>query len=161
MSESEPPIVVIAGPTASGKSQLALAAAREFGGAIINADSMQVYRDLRALTARPSEAELKQIPHFLYGEIDAGESCSAGRWRGLALADIARARGAGRLPMIVGGTGLYLSALLDGLAAVPPVPAAVVAETRALHALLGGEQFRAALAEHDPEGAKRLHAGDT
>ncbi len=161
ISESGAPVIVITGPTASGKSQLAVAVAREFGGAIINADSMQVYRDLRVLTARPGEAELAQIPHFLYGEIDAGESCSAGRWRNLALAGIARAREEGRLPIVVGGTGLYLSALLDGLAAVPPVPASVVAETRDLHARLGGEQFRAALAEHDPEGARRLHAGDT
>jgi tRNA dimethylallyltransferase len=161
MSESEAPVIVIAGPTASGKSHLALALAREFNGAIINADSMQVYRDLRVLTARPGETELARAPHFLYGGIDAGESCSAGRWRGLALAEIARARSAKRLPMIVGGTGLYLSALLDGLAEVPPVPAPIITETRELHARLGGEQFHAALAEHDPEGAKRLHAGDT
>jgi len=161
MSESEAPVIVIAGPTASGKSHLALAVAREFNGAIINADSMQVYRDLRVLTARPDETELARAPHFLYGGIDAGESCSAGRWRGLALAEIARARSAKRLPLIVGGTGLYLSALLDGLAEVPPVPARIITETRELHARLGGEQFRAALAERDPEGAKRLHAGDT
>ena len=139
ISELGAPVIVIAGPTASGKSALALAVAREFGGTIINADSMQVYRDLRVLTARPGEAELARAPHRLYGVIDAGESCSAGRWRSLALAEIARAREAGRLPMLVGGTGLYLSALLDGLAAVPPVPAAVVAEARALHARLGGE----------------------
>jgi tRNA dimethylallyltransferase len=122
---------------------------------------MQVYRDLRVVTARPIEAEMKDIPHALYGEIDAGESCSAGRWRGLALVEIARARAAGRVPVIAGGTGLYLSALLDGLADVPPVPEAIVDETRALHAQLGGEKFRAALAALDPEAAKRLHAGDT
>jgi len=161
ISESGAPVIVIAGPTASGKSQLALAVAQEFGGAIINADSMQVYRDLRVLAARPSEAEMARIPHCLYGEIDAGEICSAGRWRNLALAEIARTREAGRVPLIVGGTGLYLSALLDGLAAVPPVPAPVIAETRELHARLGGAQFRDALAELDPESAKRLHAGDT
>jgi tRNA dimethylallyltransferase len=161
MSESEAPIIVIAGPTASGKSHLALAVAREFGGAIINADSMQVYRDLRVLTARPGETELAQAPHFLYGGIDAGESCSAGRWRGLALTEIARARTARRLPIIVGGTGLYLSALLDGMADVPSVSAPIITETRELHARLGGEKFRAALAELDAEGAKRLHAGDT
>jgi tRNA dimethylallyltransferase len=158
---SESPIIVIAGPTASGKSRLAVAVAREFGGAIINADSMQVYRDLRVVTARPGDAEMKAVPHFLYGDIDAGESCSAGRWRGLALAAIARTRAAELLPVIAGGTGLYISALLDGLADVPPVSEDIVAETRELHARMGGEKFRAALAELDPEAAKRLHAGDT
>jgi tRNA dimethylallyltransferase len=164
MSESgnsESPIIVIAGPTASGKSRLAVAVAREFRGAVINADSMQVYRDLRVVTARPGDAEMAMVPHHLYGGIDAAESCSAGRWRGLALAEIARAQAAGLMPVIAGGTGLYLSALLDGLADVPPVPETIVAEARELHARLGGEKFRAALAELDPAAAKRLHGGDT
>ncbi|MDE2229498.1 MAG: tRNA (adenosine(37)-N6)-dimethylallyltransferase MiaA [Alphaproteobacteria bacterium] len=161
MSSADQPVVVIAGPTASGKSRLALAVAREFRGTIINADSMQVYRDLHILTARPPEDEMALAPHRLYGKIDAGESCSAGRWRNFALIEIARARGEGRLPILVGGTGLYLSALLDGIAEIPPVPADVVGEARRLHARLGGEEFRRALAALDPVAAGKLPAGDT
>ena len=155
------PVVIVAGPTASGKSALALAVAEALGGTIINADSMQVYRDLAVLTARPGAAELARAPHRLYGVIDAAEACSAGRWRDLALAEIVAAREAGRVPILAGGTGLYLRALLEGLAAVPPVPAALRAEARALHARLGGEAFRQVLAARDPEAAQRLAAGDT
>ncbi|HZT50487.1 MAG TPA: tRNA (adenosine(37)-N6)-dimethylallyltransferase MiaA [Stellaceae bacterium] len=154
-------ILIIAGPTASGKSALALALAEALGGTVINADSMQVYRDLRVLTARPDPAAEARAPHRLYGVIDAAEACSAGRWRGMALAEIAAARAEGRLPLLVGGTGLYLHALLHGLAPVPPVPAAVRAEARALHAALGGAAFRARLAARDPEAAARLAPGDT
>ena len=154
-------LVIVAGPTASGKSALALALAEEFGGTVINADSMQVYRDLAVLTARPGAAELARAPHRLYGVIDAAESCSAGRWRALALGEIAAARAEGRLPILAGGTGLYLRALLEGLAPVPPVPAAIRAEARALHAQLGGEAYRSLLAELDPDAARRLAAGDT
>ncbi|HKR18813.1 MAG TPA: tRNA (adenosine(37)-N6)-dimethylallyltransferase MiaA [Stellaceae bacterium] len=161
MASDEQPVIVIAGPTASGKSRLALAVAREFAGTIINADSMQVYRDLRVLTARPSDDELASAPHQLYGVIDAAESCSAGRWRDLTLIEIARARCERRLPILVGGTGLYLSALLEGIADIPAVPAAVVAEARALHAQLGGEKFRRALAALDPTLAAKLPAADT
>ena len=160
-SAVSPPVVIVAGPTASGKSALALAVAEALGGTIINADSMQVYRDLAVLTARPGAAELARAPHRLYGVIDAAEACSAGRWRDLALAEIVAAREAGRVPILAGGTGLYLRALLEGLAAVPPVPAALRAEARALHARLGGEAFRQALAARDPEAAQRLAAGDT
>ena len=160
-SAAQQPIVIVAGPTASGKSALALAIAEALGGTIINADSMQVYRDLAVLTARPGAAELARVPHRLYGVIDAAEACSAGRWRDLALAEIAAARAAGRVPVLAGGTGLYLRALLDGLAPVPPVPAALREEARALHARLGGEAFRDALARHDPDAARRLAASDT
>src|SRR5216683_5166490 len=155
------PIVIVAGPTASGKSALALAVAEALGGTIINADSMQVYRDLAVLTARPGAAELARVPHRLYGVIDAAEACSAGRWRALALGEIAAAREAGRVPVLSGGTGLYLRALLDGLAPVPPVPAALREEARSLHARLGGEAFRRALAARDPDAAQRLSPGDT
>jgi len=161
MVSGEQPVIVIAGPTASGKSRLALAVAREFAGTIINADSMQVYCDLRVLTARPSDDELALAPHRLYGEIDAAESCSAGRWRDLALIEIARVRREGRVPILVGGTGLYLSALLEGIADIPAVPATVVAEVRALHTQLGGEKFRRALAALDPISAAKLPAADT
>jgi len=161
MTPPSPALVIVAGPTASGKSALALAVAEAIGGTVINADSMQVYRDLAVLTARPGAAELARAPHRLYGVIDAAEACSAGRWRDLALAEISLARQAGRVPVLTGGTGLYLRALLEGLAPVPPVPAALRAEARALHARLGGEAFRQALAEHDPDAARRLAAGDT
>ncbi|MGH6977013.1 MAG: tRNA (adenosine(37)-N6)-dimethylallyltransferase MiaA [Stellaceae bacterium] len=161
MASDEQPVIVVAGPTASGKSQIALAVAREFAGTIINGDSMQIYRDLRVLTARPSDDELALAPHRLYGEIDAVESCSAGRWRDLALIEIARAHRERRLPILVGGTGLYLSALLEGIADIPAVPAAVIAEVRALHARLGGEEFHHALAALDPISAAKLPAADT
>jgi tRNA dimethylallyltransferase len=156
-----PSVIIIAGPTGSGKSALALAVAEEFAGTIINADSMQVYRDLAVLTARPGAAELARAPHRLYGTVDAAEACSAGRWREAALAEIAAAREAGRLPLLVGGTGLYLRALLQGLAPVPPVPAEARAAARALHASIGPARFHAALARLDPEAAGRLPPGDT
>ena len=154
-------LVIVAGPTASGKSTLALALAEEFRGTVINADSMQVYRDLPVLTAQPGEADRVRAPHRLYGAIDAAEACSAGRWRALALAEIAAAREQGRVPILAGGTGLYLRALLQGLAPVPPVPASAREEARALHARLGGPGFRRVLAALDPEAAERLAPGDT
>jgi tRNA dimethylallyltransferase len=155
------PLVIVAGPTASGKSALALALAGEFGGTIINADSMQVYRELRVLTARPGPEAEALAPHRLYGTIDAAESCSVGRWRGLALAEIAAARAAGTVPILVGGTGLYLHALVHGIAAVPAIPAEARQAARALHRALGGAAFHARLAERDPEGAQRLGPHDT
>jgi tRNA dimethylallyltransferase len=154
------PIVIVAGPTASGKSALALALAETFGGTLINADSMQLYRDLAVLSARPGAAEMARVPHRLYGILDAAAACSAGSWRELALAEIAAVRAAGRLPILVGGTGLYLRALLDGIAPVPPLPPAFRAAARALHERLGGAAFRAALAALDPEAARRLPASD-
>jgi tRNA dimethylallyltransferase len=155
------PLVIVAGPTASGKSALAVALAEEFRGVVINADSMQVYRDLNVLTARPGPDAEARAPHRLYGVIDASEACSAGRWRDMALAEIAAAREKALLPIVAGGTGLYLHALIRGLAAVPPVPPAAREAARALHAELGGTAFRARLAAHDPVAAARLPAGDT
>src|SRR5215813_6330520 len=114
MAEADTPIVLLGGPTASGKSALALALAEEFRGTIINADSMQIYGDLAVLTARPGPAALARAPHRLYGVLDAGEAGSAGRWRDLAEAEIAAAQAQGRLPILVGGTGLYFRALLRG-----------------------------------------------
>jgi tRNA dimethylallyltransferase len=158
---SVPEIVIVAGPTASGKSALALAIAEEFGGTIINADSQQVYRDLAVLSARPSDAEMARAPHRLYGVIDAAENCSAGRWLALANAEIDAARAAGRLPILAGGTGLYLEALLKGLAELPPIPPSAREEAKALHAELGGVAFRARLAMLDPVSAAKLGANDT
>ncbi len=153
-------IVIVAGPTASGKSALALALAAEFGGTIINADSQQVYRDLAVLSARPGDAEMGRAPHQLYGVIDAAENCSAGRWLALAHSEIDAARAAGRLPILAGGTGLYLEALLNGLAELPPIPAAARAEAKALYAELGGTAFHVRLAALDPAGAAKIAASD-
>lgn len=148
--------VLIAGPTASGKSALALALADRLGGAIVNADSMQVYGGLRVITARPSDEEAAQAPHRLYGHIDAGEIYSTGRW----LADVAEALTAitaeGRVPIIVGGTGLYFKALTQGLAAVPPIPADIRAQVRGRLESEGVGALYADLIERDPVTAARL-----
>ncbi len=114
--------ILIAGPTASGKSGLALALAEKLGGTIINADSMQVYRELRILTARPSAEDEARVPHLLYGHVPAAEAYSAGRYAADAARAIEEARAAGRVPIIVGGTGLYFKALLEGLVADPCHP---------------------------------------
>ncbi|MFQ5775146.1 MAG: tRNA (adenosine(37)-N6)-dimethylallyltransferase MiaA [Kiloniellaceae bacterium] len=156
-----PPVVVVTGPTASGKSGLALTLAEAFGGVVINADSMQVYRELAILTARPGADALARAAHRLYGVLPGRERCSAGRWRTMALAEIAATQAAGKLPLLVGGAGLYLRALERGLAPVPGIPAAVRAAARALHQKLGGEAFHAALAIRDPATAARLRPGDT
>ena len=153
-------IVVIGGPTAGGKSEIALQIAREFGGAVINADSMQVYQELRIVTARPDDAMLAAAPHRLYGVLPARERCSAGRWRRLALAEIAAAGRAGRLPVLVGGTGLYLRALLDGIAETPDIPDAQVQEVAAWIGRAGLEAARARLRTVDPALAGRPAALD-
>ncbi len=154
------PVVVVTGPTASGKSGLALDLAEALGGVVINADSMQVYRELAILTARPDLAMMRRVPHRLYGVLPGAERCSAGRWRVMALAEIEAARAQGLVPIVVGGTGLYLRALTDGLDPVPEVPEAARAKARALHRELGGAGFRAALARRDPAIAARLHPND-
>lgn len=155
------PLLIVGGPTASGKSALAVAIAEEFGGTVINADSMQVYADLRILTNRPGPAEERRAPHRLFGFLDAADPCSAARWAELAEAEIRSARAEGRLPILVGGTGLYFRALLHGLADIPPIPPEIREEARALHAERGGAGFHAALAARDPEAAARLPPGDT
>ena len=132
MSPMRPPLLVIAGPTASGKSALALALAEAFGGTIINADSMQVYRDLPILTAQPSAADLARAPHRLYGTIDAAEACSAGRWRALALAQIAAATDEGRLPIIAGSSGE--SPRASSASASATAPSSTIRRKRASHA---------------------------
>ena len=154
------PVLVVAGPTASGKSGLALALAERFGGVVINADSMQVYRELAVLTARPGPDALARVPHRLYGVLAAETACSAGRWRELALGEIAEARAAGRLAIVTGGSGLYLQALVAGMTPLPEVPREVREETGALYAKLGAEGFHAALAARDPLTARRLRPRD-
>jgi tRNA dimethylallyltransferase len=157
---SAPRAVLIAGATASGKSALASTLAEELGGTIINADSMQVYRDLRIITARPAPDEEARVPHLLYGHVDAAENYSAGRWcveAGAAIAAVART---GRLPIVVGGTGLYFKTLTQGLAAVPPIPATLRAEVRGRLAAEGVAALHAELARHDAASAQRLMPGD-
>jgi tRNA dimethylallyltransferase len=155
------PVVVIAGPTASGKSAAALAVAEEFGGVVINADSMQVYRDLPVLTAQPAPEDMARVPHRLYGVLAAEDRCTVARWRDMAQAEIDAARDGGRVPVVVGGTGMYLKALMQGLAPVPDVPPEIRAEAAERHAALGAAAFHAELATRDPEMAARLAPGDT
>ncbi len=152
--------VLIAGPTASGKSALALKLAERLGGTVINADSMQVYRDLRIITARPTPEEEARVPHRLYGHVDAAENYSVGRWCVDVQAALAEAAAARRIPIIVGGTGLYFKALTQGLAAVPPTPAEVRASVRARLDAVGPEGLHAELQKRDPEMAARLKPGD-
>lgn len=152
--------VLIAGPTASGKSALALAVAERIGGVIINTDSMQVYRDLAIITARPDAAETARIPHLLYGHVDAAENYSAGRFVEDAATALEQARAAGRTPVFAGGSGLYFKALTTGLAAIPPVDAQVRDAVRARLEALGPAALHAELARRDPEAAAQLQPAD-
>jgi tRNA dimethylallyltransferase len=153
----KPPVALIAGPTASGKSALALRLAEATGGSIINADSAQVYRDLPILSAAPSAEERGRAEHLLYGALDGAQPCSAADWAELASTEIERLQGEGRLPILVGGTGLYLRTLLDGIAPVPAIDPAIRAGVRAASV---GENL-AALALLDPVAAATLNPGDT
>ena len=156
-----PRALIVAGPTASGKSALALALAERFHGAVVNADSMQVYRELRILTARPTPEDEARAPHLLYGVRSAAEPADAAWFRDAALAAMDEARAGGRVPILCGGSGMWLNALVHGIAAIPPVPEGVRAEARALGAELGAPALHARLAERDPETAARLEPGDT
>ena len=153
-----PKIGLIAGPTASGKSALALQLAERFGGTIINADSAQVYRDLRIVTARPSPEEEARAPHRLFGHVDAADTgYSAARWASEARIEIERALAARSLPILVGGTGLYLRTLIDGIAPVPEIDPAIRAEVRAMNLA----DAYAALTIVDRAEAARLNPADT
>ncbi|MGA7072911.1 tRNA (adenosine(37)-N6)-dimethylallyltransferase MiaA [Bradyrhizobium sp.] len=152
--------VLIAGPTASGKSALALALARKTGGFVINADSMQVYRDLRVLTARPSPDEEAEVPHRLYGHVDAAVNFSAGAWVADAATVLKVARAEKRLPIFVGGSGLYFKALTRGLSAVPPIPAEIREAVRGRLERDGVEALHAELSRCDPVSAERLKPRD-
>lgn len=154
------PVIVIGGPTASGKSSLALRVAEEFGGEIVNADSMQIYRDLRVLTARPRSEDTVGIPHHLYGDLGMDERCSAGQWRARALETIGDIHGRDALPIVVGGTGLYLRALLTGLHRMPSVPAVVREELNVRLQARGPSVLHAELTACDPETAAGLNAAD-
>lgn len=152
--------ILIAGPTASGKSALALSLAERLGGVIVNADSMQVYRDLRVITARPTPAEEARVPHRLYGHVDASRRYSVGAWRLDAAAALAAAASAARWAILVGGTGLYFEALIKGLAAVPPTPDDVRAATKARLEAEGAAALHGELMTRDPAMARRLMPGD-
>jgi len=155
-----PNAILIAGPTASGKSALALALAAARNGVVVNGDSMQVYRDLRIITARPAPQEEARVPHLLYGHVDAADAYSVGRWLADARAALTEAEETGRLPIVVGGTGLYFKALTQGLSAVPPIPAAIRDVVRARLAAEGPAALHAALARRDPAAAERLKPAD-
>jgi tRNA dimethylallyltransferase len=153
--------ILITGPTASGKSALALALAQRLDGVVINADAMQVYAELRIVTARPSAADEALAPHALYGVRPAASPGSAAWWRGAALAAMAAAREAGRLPIVCGGTGLYFAALTEGLSEIPDPGEAARAEARRLLAEHGPAGLHAALAKVDQATAARLRPGDS
>lgn len=153
-------VIVIAGPTTSGKSALALALAERLGGIVINADSMQVYRELRILTARPGEAEMARAPHRLYGSVPASESHSVGRWLVDVSHELAEARKAGHPAIITGGTGLYFDALENGLADIAEIPPDIRAHWRDRLAREGPASLHRVLAERDPGMALRLKPSD-
>ena len=152
-----PPVALIAGPTASGKSDLALRLAEATGGAIVNADSAQIYRDLPILSAAPSEADQARAEHWLYGVLEGAQPCSAADWAEMAKAEISRLHGEGRLPILVGGTGLYLRTLLDGIAPIPPIDPEIRARVRGN----GVAENLAELTPLDPVAATTLNPGDT
>jgi tRNA dimethylallyltransferase len=152
--------VLIAGPTASGKSALALDVAERIGGVVINTDSMQVYRDLAVITARPGAAETVRIPHLLYGHVDAAENYSAGRFAQDAASVLEQARANGRIPVFTGGSGLYFKALTAGLAAIPPVPPQVRDAVRARLTASGPGALHEELERRDPAAAAQLRPAD-
>ena len=154
------PALLIGGPTASGKSLLALLLARRHDGVVINADSMQVYRDLAIMTARPDEEEMAQAPHRLFGFLDAAQPCSVALWLEAARAEADAAAAQGRLPILVGGTGLYLAAFMEGISPMPDVPPAVRQEISVRLEQMGSACLHAELAQRDPPTAARLPPGD-
>lgn len=152
----QPPAIVIAGPTASGKSGMALAIAEEFGGVIVNADSMQVYDVLRVITARPAPEDEARAPHRLYGVLPPTAACSAAAWKDMAGAEMEAAWQAGKLPIVVGGTGLYLRTLMHGISPIPDIPDHIRTAARDRLARLGAQAFHSELAVRDPVMASRL-----
>lgn len=154
------PLLLVAGPTASGKSALALALAESLGGSIVNADSVQIYRDLPILTARPTLAEMARVPHFLYGDKPPDYAVSAANWADAARCAIETIRGQGRLPILCGGSGLYLKALLTGFADIPPVPDAIRQQAALRRLELGAAGFHAEIAGFDPALAARRPPAD-
>lgn len=154
-------VLVIGGPTASGKSGLALSLAEKLSGIVINADSMQVYKGLPILTAQPSEADKKKVPHRLYGALAPEKNCSAVIWRDMALAEIRAAHKDGKLPVIVGGTGFYLGTLIKGVSPIPDVPPGVRKRLSSLQKEMGNPAFHHAFAACDPVMAAKLDPFNT
>lgn len=154
------PAILIHGPTASGKSKLAVALAESVDGEVVNADSMQVYADLNVLTARPAPGDMQTVPHHLFGHVDASVRYNTGQWLDdvePVIADILRR---GKVPIVVGGTGLYFLALIDGLSEIPPVPEEVRADVRAVLQADGVGELRTRLEAVDPQSAERIKGGD-
>lgn len=165
MTETSPqkptqPVLIVAGVTASGKSALALDVAEAFDGVIINADSMQVYREIPVISAAPTSADMARVPHRLYGVLPITDPCSAGRWRDLAAGEIDAAHAAGKLPVVVGGTGLYIKALMSGMNDLPASDPVIREELTGQLVMRGEESFRAALAAIDPLAEKAIRQGD-
>jgi tRNA dimethylallyltransferase len=152
--------VLIAGPTASGKSRAALALAKAVGGVVINADSMQVYREAPILTASPSEDDIAAAPHLLYGHVSVREAYSTGRYQDDVQKALSEARSAGKLPIFAGGTGLYFSVLTGGISDIPEIPAEIRTRARARLEEIGVAALHAELAARDPETASRLRPSD-
>ena len=159
-AHAQTPVIVVAGPTASGKSALALDLAERRGGTVINADAMQTYDAFPILTAQPSAEERARVPHALYGVLPLGETVSAARWRTLAAAEIERVLAEGRVPILCGGSGLYIRTLMQGIAAIPEAPPELREQANADWAALGSRAFRERLALHDPEIVARLKPED-
>ncbi|MGB0935574.1 MAG: tRNA (adenosine(37)-N6)-dimethylallyltransferase MiaA, partial [Alphaproteobacteria bacterium] len=155
------PVRCIGGPTASGKSSYALKLAQEIDGVIINADSQQVYQEIPILSAQPSVEDQEKVPHMLYGILPGSQACSAHTWQEMAIEAILKAHQMGKVPIVVGGTGLYLSAIIDGLSAIPEVSAEIRQEVREIAQSQGVQSIRALLDTEDPEMAEILHPNDT
>ena len=154
-------VLIVAGPTASGKSDLAVELAEEFGGVVINADSMQIYEGLEVVTGSPKTVERSRAPHKLYGVWDPATSFSAGQWVGLAKHEIRAAHQAGFLPIVVGGTGMYLRTLIKGIAETPAIPFAIRETVRSRLADEGSVILHAELSKFDPNTAARLNVSDS
>lgn len=152
---------IIAGPTATGKTSAAIELAIEHNGVIINADSMQIYNALPILSAQPSRQEQAAAPHRLYSHFEPNEKCSVDAWQKLALAEIALAHSNGQLPIIVGGTGFYIKALIEGLSTIPSVPAEIRQDAEEILAEIGNQEFHQRLLAKDPVMGERLHPNDS
>ena len=153
--------VIICGPTGAGKSSLALNLAEKFKGVIINADSIQIYREIKILSGRPTSDDYRQAPHRLYGIMSIFKPCTLGIWRKMALETIKECELSGCLPIICGGTGLYIRFLLNELSAIPEIPPSIKLEAREKLKDLGNENFRELLSKNDPVSARRIKSGDT